>query len=180
MQKIIIVLAIIVAVGAGVYFFMGDRIGSEVTSTPGQNTGTTNETPDTLVVQIPLIALEDNGASGKKIGCNDSVVMVDRTIPYTTGTLRGALEVLLSLQGTAYGQSGLYNAVGTSDLELADVTIEGGTAIIELEGQLVLQGACDAPRVAAQLEEAALQFDTVDDTEITINGEPLADALSSQ
>jgi len=39
-------------------------------------------------------------------------------------------------------------------------------------------GECDTPRVQAQLEQTVLQFPTVTDAAIFINGRPLADVLS--
>jgi hypothetical protein len=39
-------------------------------------------------------------------------------------------------------------------------------------------GECDTPRVRAQLEQTILQFPTVTEADIFINGKPLADVLS--
>jgi hypothetical protein len=39
-------------------------------------------------------------------------------------------------------------------------------------------GECDSPRVQAQLEQTVLQFPSVTDVAIFINGKPLAEALS--
>lgn len=47
-------------------------------------------------VKIFLIAQDDNGKSGKKIGCNDSVVGVNVTIQPTVSVLRAAYESLLA------------------------------------------------------------------------------------
>jgi hypothetical protein len=131
-------------------------------------------------VQIFLIALEDNGQSGKKIGCDDSVVPVPVTIPPTTGVLRAALEELLALEDVYYGVTGLYNALGQSELELASVSVIQGKATIHLSGTLMVSGVCDNPRVEAQLEEIALQFSTVSQVSIFVNNTPLAEVLSLQ
>ena len=137
-------------------------------------------TPGQMTVQIFLIAVGDNGQSGTLIGCGDSAVPVQVTIPETEGVLRAALSELLSIDEQYYGQSGLYNALYQSDLQVADVTIESGTAIIELSGSLMLAGECDNPRVEAQIEETALQFSTVQAVSVFLNGEPLEDVLSLQ
>jgi len=129
-------------------------------------------------VQIFLIALEDNGQSGKKIGCDDSVVPVQVTIPATQSVLRAALEALLSLKDQFYGQSGLYNALYQSNLQVEGVKIEGGKAVINLSGTLMLGGVCDNPRVEAQIEETALQFATVSEVAVFVNGKPLEEILS--
>lgn len=129
-------------------------------------------------MRIFLIALEDNGQSGKKIGCDDSVIPVQVTIPPTQAVLRAALEALISLKDQFYGQSGLYNALYQSNLQLEGVTIEGGKAIINLSGTLMLGGVCDNPRVEAQIEETALQFATVSEVAVFVNGKSLEEILS--
>lgn len=132
-------------------------------------------------VLIYLIAVGDNGASGPKIGCDDSVIAVRRNIAPTRGVLRAALTELLSLKDQYFGESGLYNALYQSNLSVSDLTIDAqGTAIIQLTGQMALGGTCDAPRVKAQLEYTAFQFSTVKAVNITINGTPLDQALSQR
>jgi hypothetical protein len=133
-----------------------------------------------MTVQVLLIAVGDNGQSGKLIGCGDSAVPVQVTIPATEGVLRAALNELLSIKEQYYGQSGLYNALYQSDLQVEDVAIESGTAIIELSGNLMLGGECDSPRVEAQIEETARQFSTVQAVSVFLNGEPLEEVLSLQ
>lgn len=137
------------------------------TSQPGQQT-----------VQIFLIALEDNGQSGKKIGCDDSVIPVPVTITPTLGVLRAALEELLSVEDIYYGVTGLYNALHQSELVLDSVSIVQGKATIHLSGTFMLSGVCDNPRVEAQLEETALQFPTVSQVSVFVNGKPLEEVLS--
>jgi spore germination protein GerM len=133
-----------------------------------------------MSVQIFLIALEDNGLSGDKIGCDDSVVPVEAEVPYTQGVLRAALEELLSIQDQYYGQSGLYNALYQSHLQVENVVLEDGVATVNLTGSLVLGGVCDSPRVKAQIEETALQFSTVREVRVFVNGVSLDDLLSQQ
>jgi LysM repeat protein len=128
--------------------------------------------------KIYLIALEDNGKSGKKIGCGDSVVAVDVAITPTNAPLRAALEKLLSIKQPYYGQSGLYNALHQSNLRVAEAKIVNRQAIVHLAGTQMVSGTCDVPRIVAQLEETVLQFSTVDSTRIYINGVILRDALN--
>lgn len=139
------------------------------TSTPGEQT-----------IKIFLIALEDNGQSGTQVGCSDSVIPVTVTIPQTQGVLRAALEKLFSAKQQFYGESGLYNALYQSDLEISSIAIEQGKATIRLTGSIMLGGACDAPRVQAQIEQTALQFSTVSEVAVFINDVPLTDFLSSK
>jgi hypothetical protein len=131
-------------------------------------------------VKIFLIALEDNGQSGLLVGCGDSAIPITVTIPQTQGVLRAALERLLSAKQQFYGESGYYNALYQSDLDLENVTIEEGKAIIHLTGTVMLGGVCDAPRVEAQIEQTALQFSTVSDVAVFINDTPIEEVLSQQ
>lgn len=132
-------------------------------------------------VLIFLIALEDNGVSGPLVGCGDSVVGVERSIPPTQAPLRAALNELLAIRDQYYGLSGLYNALYQADLTVGDVTIDSnGLATIHLSGTLMLGGTCDSPRAQAQLEYTALQFSTVRSVQIFINDVPLADWLSQR
>jgi hypothetical protein len=131
-------------------------------------------------VQIYLIALEDNGQSGQPVGCGDSAIPVTVETPHTQEVLKASMETLLSMKEQFYGESGLYNALYQSDLQMESITLENGKAVINLVGTLMLGGVCDNPRVKAQLEATALQFSTVQEVSIFINGKPLDEALSLQ
>ncbi len=134
----------------------------------------------TMKIKLFFVALEDNGKSGKKIGCNDSIVAVERTIPFTPAPLTAALRELFSTRERIIGQAGLYNALAQANLKIDSVAVVNGTAIIEISGTLGLSGVCDDPRVQAQLEELALQFSTVNRVQIFLNGIPLEKALSGK
>ncbi len=170
----------------------------EPTSTPGPAftaTGIPTESPVILPtarppatstprlftrVKIFLIAFEDNGRSGPLVGCGDSAIPVERNIAPTAAPLTAALNELLSLRDQFYGQSGLYNALHQSNLQVVKVTIENGVAIIHLTGNLQLGGECDDPRVEAQLTLTALQFSTVRAVQIFLDGVPLKDRLGGR
>ncbi len=130
------------------------------------------------ILQIFLVAIGDNGASGKKIGCGDSLVAVDVVVNPTVAVLRTSLDELLAIKSEYYGQSGLYNALYQSDLEIEELGLQNGVASIYLKGDLVLGGTCDSPRVEEQLRATALQFSTVSDVEIFINGKPLEELVA--
>lgn len=129
-------------------------------------------------VQIYLIALEDGGKSGPAVGCGDSAVAVEVPVEPTAAPLEAAFTALLSIKDQFYGQSGLYNALYQSDLHVEQATLEGGVATVYLAGTMMLGGECDNPRVEAQLVHTALQFPTVSEAHIFINGTPLDEALS--
>lgn len=140
----------------------------------------TSTTAAEQMIKIVLIELEGNGQSGPLVGCGDSAIPINVTIPRTQGILRAALEKLFSAKQQFYGESGYYNALYQSDLDVASVTIEQGKAIVHLTGTIMLGGACDAPRVEAQIEQTALQFSTVNDVSVFVNDMPLEDVLSSR
>lgn len=134
----------------------------------------------TTSVHTYLVALGDNGKSGKKIGCGDSIVAVTRKIAPTRAPFTAALRLTLADHQRWYGQSGLYNALYQSRLALKRATVTNGTARIQLTGTLRLGGVCDAPRVREQVRQAALQFRTVHQVNVYVNGVALSRALSNK
>ncbi len=136
------------------------------------------DVPVSHTVQVFLIAVGDNGLTGSAVGCGDSAVPVQVQTPPTSQVLQAALATLLSIKDQFYGQSGLYNALYQSDLQVESINIVAGKASVYLTGTLLMGGECDTPRVRAQLEQTILQFPTVTETDIFINGKPLADVLS--
>jgi len=151
-----------------------------VQQVPPTSTVPVSTTATEQFVKIVLIALEDNGQSGTLVGCGDSAIHITVTIPRTQGVLRGALEKLLSAKEQFYGESGYYNALYQSDLQVVRVVIEQGKAVIHLTGSIRLGGTCDAPRVEAQIEQTALQFSTVSDVAVFVNDVPLEEVLSTK
>lgn len=131
-------------------------------------------------VKVFLIAIDDGGKAGRKVGCNDSVVAVRRTVPRATAPLRAALEELLKMpaQGGPDGQ--MHNALHQPKLKVSRVAIRRGEAVIHLSGLLTTGGTCDAPRVQAQLEETARQFPSVRRVKVYVNGTPLSSYLSER
>lgn len=147
------------------------RLGAEIhpwTPGPGPEPGP----PQFTQVQIFLISTGEGS-----VGCGDAIVPVTRQIAPTTAPLRAALTELLSIKTPMLGESGLYNALYQSDLSIERLVIENGRAIVDLKGTIRLGGVCDEPRVVAQLEQTVRQFPTVSSVTITVNGEPLADAI---
>ena len=125
-------------------------------------------------VKIFLIAVQDNGSSGKLVGCGDSVVPVDVSIEPTPAPLQGALVRLLASKSQYFGESGLYNALYQSDLRVDRVVITDGRATVNLSGVVRAGGVCDVPRLKAQIDETVRQFSSVRSADIFINRVPLA------
>jgi hypothetical protein len=134
----------------------------------------------TAQAQIYLVALGDNGASGEKIGCDDSLIPVTVEIPIgntVAERITLALTKLFSLQSRDYGQSGLITVLAASQLTVDRVTVENGVAGVYLSGTLSLGGTCDDPRAVGQIAATARQFQTVTRVEIIFNGGPLTNAV---
>lgn len=150
--------------------------GARATSTPFSVVQSQDENGGNLFTStnIYLVALEDAGQSGQEIGCSDSIIPVEVQIEPTIAPLTAALETLLAIDERFYGQSGLYNALYQSDLAVERIDIVNGVASIYLTGEYSIGGVCDEPRFRAQLEETALQYYTVNEVRIFINGEPLS------
>lgn len=131
-------------------------------------------TPVVRQVKLFLIAVGDNGSSGKLIGCGDSVLGVTRDIEPTPAPLRAALLLLFANKDQFYGESGFYNALYQSDLKIDSLAIANGKATVQLSGTLRFGGTCDTPRVKAQIEETVRQFASITSADIFVNGVPLA------
>ncbi|MCA9873956.1 MAG: GerMN domain-containing protein [Anaerolineales bacterium] len=169
----------------------GSATGNPTATAPAATTPAATAQPGQEGVNVPtnglfnrtniyLIALEDAGQSGPAIGCSDSAVPVVIDIEPTAAPLTAALNYLLGLNEQYYGQSGLYNALYQSDLTLQGVNIANGEATINLAGSIQLGGVCDDPRIVAQIEYTALQYDTVDRVSINLNGQPLESQIGGR
>ncbi|PKO05497.1 MAG: hypothetical protein CVU41_12775 [Chloroflexi bacterium HGW-Chloroflexi-3] len=129
-------------------------------------------------VTIFLVGIEDKGISGIKIGCDDSLIPVEVTIRSDLTSPWSALSALLNLDVTYFGESGLYNALHQSDLEIQSYETHEGKAKVYLEGELMLGGVCDTPRVEEQILASILQDGQIEDVEVYINGVLLQEVLS--
>jgi len=188
---IILLVVIVLALTGGLYWYYKIRPkNAQSTTSPSPtvsqtlspaNSASPTISPSTTkqTIKIFMIAIDDNGKSGKKIGCGDSVVAVDREILPTQAVLKAAMEQLVSIKDKNYGQSGLYNALYQSSLNVDSVSIdENGKATIKLSGTLQLVGTCEDPRLEAQLRETAMQFPTVKSADIFINDKNLTEIMS--
>lgn len=145
-----------------------------VESNIASNSGTTQQ------ITIYLVAINDNGKSGMKVGCGDSLIPVRMMISPSLTPLTAAINQLLTLDVQYYGQPPLYNSLYNSALHVDAATITNGKATIKLYGSVQLGGECDDPRASAQLEQTALQFPTVKSVDIFINGIPMKDVFTEK
>lgn len=131
----------------------------------------------TREVKVFLVALGDNGQSGKKIGCDDSLVPVTRNIRATRAPLKAALQELLSIPPEPVDHPPLQNFWKGRNLRLRSVSINKQTATIRISGAVFVAGICDEPRIVEQIEATARQFPSVKKVKVFIGRRTLADAI---
>jgi hypothetical protein len=124
-----------------------------------------------------FVAVGDNGQAGKKVGCGDSLVASKRQTVSDT-QISDVYQDLLDIHDYDFTPE-QKNALWQSQLTLESADITAGTAFITLKGTIIQSDKkCDAPRIKAQLEELAKQFDGVKSVEITVNSQPLDTVLN--
>jgi spore germination protein GerM len=129
-------------------------------------------------VKVYLVAVGDEGKTGRKIGCGDSLVPVTREIKPTPAPLKAALSELLSLPREYAADSRLNNFWVGRNLRVKSVSIRRGTATIYIVGEgPFVAGICDEPRITEQIEATAKQFPTVKRVKVFVNGRTLASAI---
>ncbi len=128
-------------------------------------------------IKLFLIADGDEGKTGKKIGCGDSLVAITKTIQKTNSPLKIAIQELLAIPADYKEKQELHNYWKGNDLKVKSVNIKNGMAIIHIVGELVVAGVCDEPRIQSQIEETARQFPAVKQLKVFVNNVPLAKAI---
>lgn len=131
-----------------------------------------SETEETML-QIAMLDYDGVGqeSDGPTRAC-DRLVFVEETIQATTTPLTAALHTLFAYEDTSVGGWDNFIAKTNDTLTFEEVTINNGVASVYLSGELSgLAGVCDNPRARIQIEETALQFSTVDEVEIYLNGQ---------
>lgn len=125
-----------------------------------------DDTSHLTVLDIPLI----NTSSGGSIGCGVSLFFAPHAIPKTKGVLNATYEKLFSLAAESDVPADMImNYVALENqLSFDKVSLSKGTARVYLSGQ-ILVSHCGIPAFRAQMEQAALQFDTVDTVEFYLN-----------
>jgi hypothetical protein len=129
----------------------------------------------TREVKVYLVAVGDAGKAGRKIGCDDSLVAVTRSVKNDGAPLRAAVRELLSMPHEYEG--GLGNYWYGERLRVTGATVSRGTATIRITGRVYVAGVCDEPRIEEQIKETARQFPGVRRVNVFVNGRPLAQVI---
>jgi hypothetical protein len=97
---------------------------------------------------------------GPAIGCNDQVALVQMSRVDASGAVVvDALNTLFALKNPSY--KGFYSALAFSSLKAPNqniATTDGVNVTIRIDGELMSAGACDDPRIKAQVEETIRHF----------------------
>jgi LysM repeat protein len=124
------------------------------------------------------VYLVDSDSAPEGQICMEAVVPYTIDIQPTVAPLTAAIESMLTTP--EYPVEELYNAFSLSNLTLNGIDINDGEAEIALSGELVTLGQCDSQWMPAQIRQTALQYTTIDDVVITVNGEPIEDVIASR
>jgi hypothetical protein len=127
-------------------------------------------------IKIYLVAVGDDGKSGRKIGCGDSLVAITRSIKKNPAPLTATIRELLITPEHTEGTPRLENFWKGRNLKIKSVSVRNGTATIQLSGEVFVAGVCDVPRIQGQIEETARQFPTVKKVKVFIGKRTLAEA----
>lgn len=140
------------------------------------------EEPETSTVEVALVAMGDGTMTGgETIGCGDTIQLVEKEVAPNgdAGTVKAALEALFAIEGSDYGESGLYNALYQSDITVGAVAVGNGnspdaTVDVSLSGSIISGGTCDDPRIEEQIR-ATVEANAPEGATITIlfDGEDL-------
>jgi hypothetical protein len=164
-------------VPAGISWKVADIVYDDGTTLAGILRASAGATQQGVAVKIYLVALDDNGKTGKKIGCGDSLVPVTRRVNRTVAPLKAALAQLLATPQHPAENPKLENFWKGRNLNLTSVSINNRTATIHLSGEVFVAGVCDIPRIESQIEETAKQFPTVKRVKVFLGGRTLREAI---
>lgn len=152
-------------------------------SVPARPPATAEPSPTGLPEQVaPLtiyyVAVDDNGVSGPRIGCGDSLVATTTAPVRFTDQVGPSIGALLANKSRDVGMSGLVNVLYQSNLSYLGGELNGSTITIWLTGQFMLGGVCDIPRAKGQLEYTAMAASGATSAQVFVNGRPIDEVLS--
>lgn len=150
------------------------------TNTRSSTPTSSSAQPSTAALTIFYVAVDDQGKSGPKIGCGDSMVATESAPETFTDQVEASIKMLLNDKSSEHGQSGLVNALAASDLRFIDSKISGDEVAIDLSGTVSSGGTCDDPRIIEQLKYTAKTAAGVGSARILIDGIDIGKVLSQK
>ncbi len=118
---------------------------------------------ETLAIEVYFVQVVDG---------QEKVVPVEREIPYTVATARAAIEELLKGPLPEEKEAGLTTAIN-ENTQLQSIEIEDGVAQVDFNQRLDegVAGSARVTMIKGQIEKTLLQFETVDEVIISVDGE---------
>ncbi|MFF5792181.1 GerMN domain-containing protein [Paeniglutamicibacter sp. NPDC012692] len=139
--------------------------------------------PSTKTAKLTVfyVAVDNQeGVSGPKIGCGDTLVATETGPVEFTNQVEAAINALLKDDSSTHGESGLKNAVAASNLKFKSSTVKGDQVTVNLTGTVMSGGTCDDPRIIEQLKYTAKVAAGVGSARILVNGSAIEDLLSQK
>lgn len=140
-------------------------------------------TPEVIVMETPVyrgvstirvpfveVGALSGATSTDVVGCGDRLVFVTSEVEKTTQPLNASYRALFAASTTVpSGDIALSNEIANqADLSFVKATLQGATASVYLEGELVSNECADA-RVKAQIEATATQFPNINEVKTYLN-----------
>jgi Sporulation and spore germination len=115
-----------------------------------------------------------------RFGCGEALWYIKTKQPKTSAVssdIQYALNTILSYHSETIGT--LYNPGYASNLAVSNVEVSGNGVVVSLTGTYNrTKDPCDGRRLIDQLRQTIKQFEGISNIQITINGTPIADAVS--
>lgn len=128
---------------------------------------------NTTTIMVPLIISSESefaSADFGPFGCGAYISFVQRQVPQTSAVLNATYNWLFS-NPSSFDGGNYYNTIATqTNLDFQSVEIVNGVAKVYLTGS-VMGAHCGDATFAAQIEQTAFQYPTVEDIEVYVNGE---------
>lgn len=140
------------------------------TPSPSETAPATSPSTTTSALTIFYVALNDQGKSGPMIGCGDSIVATETGPVVYASQVEAAMSDLLDDKDAQHGESGLMNALSSSNLTYVSSSVAGDTVTVELSGELSSGGVCDDPRIIAQVTYTAMVAAGTGEAKVLLNG----------
>ncbi len=124
---------------------------------------TGEDAPETIKIKLYFVKVAEG---------QEEIVEIERLIPYNTvATARAAIAELLRGPLAAEKNEGLSTSIN-EEVEIQSISVESGVASVDFSEELE-EGVAGSARVTAireQIEKTLLQFNTVDQVVISVNG----------
>jgi hypothetical protein len=139
---------------------------------------TAPQTTAPLVEQkVYFIAVDNGGEAGELVGCNDSLVPIDRWVSSEGDIKRNTVDDLFMQHEQTYQRSGLHNPLWQSSLSVQALELKDGMATLTLQGTLKLDSHCDGLRAQSMIQAVLQQFEGVQSVNILINKQSFGEII---